>query len=110
MLEDAHYTVDDTTQKITFCRDAYFYLLEKKVFAKHSVDIDCIKMLDEYLFFKNEYRHDINAVLKDKWLRREPKTHDERQIQQTMLETMELLEKMRQRRTAGKPPYLRVIK
>ena len=110
MIENTHYTVNESTQHITFNKEIRLYRIEKSVFSSHNLDIDAIRTFGEYSFFKNEYRYEITAALVEHWQNRHPKTEDEIELKKTMMDSMTLRQRLQKNRGKTKHPYLRVIK
>lgn len=110
LAQDHHYDFDDVTREITFKKEHPAYQAEKKVFARHGVDIDEIKTVNEYDLFKLEYRHDFIEMFEQKWRKVKPKTVEEKYQKSLMLNDLKEFQRLKKIIKKKRSLNLKVIK
>ncbi|MFK5891791.1 MAG: hypothetical protein QM504_01060 [Pseudomonadota bacterium] len=109
-IKDKHYTFDEITRKITFVIEHQQYKLEKNVFATQGVDIDKIKVVEEYDKHKLNFHLQIHDVLVEIWRNKKPKSLQEKYFKCLMLNDFEGMKKYRDLVGRIKSLDLKVIK
>ena len=110
LIQDHHYEFDEVTRIITFIKDHYAYQEEKRVFARHGVDIDQIKTVDEYDLFKLEYRYDFLEIFEQKWQKVQPKTLEEKYRKSLMLNDLKEFKRLKKIIEKKKALNIKVVK
>ena len=74
-VSDPHYTIDEDTGYIAIDTLYRFYLMEKKAFTLHGVDIATLTHYKDYYY---QFHNDINYFFEEYVMQKEAKTLDQK--------------------------------
>lgn len=109
-IKERHFTYNKVTRKITFKKNEERYEIEKKIFAKHDVDIDAIDTVDEYDKLRLKHFEDILAATYQYWYDFDAVSIEDKYLKSVMLEDFDEMLRLKKVRIRQKSANIRIVK